>query len=343
MILKKLLFLILFLSIFHEGILSARKIGVLPEVTLPGTMRINEGQIYISDQKTEKTHLINLKGLTYVKQLTQRGSGPGETPHRPIINVYPDYVFLFSLTKAVYCSRDGKYLKEFRIKKRGNRLMPLVENFVYETTISKNEERWTDVSLYSYSIETDLKAVKTLYLSKNPPLTITKGKMDFHVIKESVSYTVHDDKLFLGDSSRGLYIEIFNKKGEKVGKVHLQQFEKQKVSDQYKNDYMALAKSDPYYGAASNMYNLIFPEYFPGFDYFTIDKDKIYFITYNRKGNNREVIVADWKTGKFIKKAEIPWIFNEASFNLPIENEKFYYIIENEETEEWELHVAEVR
>lgn len=65
----------------------------------------------------------------YVKQLTQRGSGLGETLLRPLINVYPDYVFLFSLAKSIYFSCDGKSLKKFRIKKRGNYFIPLSAKF----------------------------------------------------------------------------------------------------------------------------------------------------------------------------------------------------------------------
>ncbi len=335
--------LMIVLGILSGDSLFATKLGTLKDIAIPGYITVSNGQLYITDQKTDKSFLMNLTDLKIIKQLTQRGSGPIETQFMPMITVYSDYVFLYSNEKAIYFSRDGNYLKEFRIKKKGNWFMALGENFVLETTIAKNQERWTDISLYSYSNEMDLSALKNLYLSKNSQLTKSNGKFNLYLLKEYARYTVQDNKLFLGDSSRGLYLEVFNTKGDKINKIHLKQFEKQKVSEQFKNDYMKLVKSSPNYEAATKIYNLLLPEYFPGFYYFVVDKERVYFITYNRKGNNREVIVADWRNGKFIKKTEIPWIINESSYLLPIVDGKFYYPLENEETEEWELHVAEVK
>jgi hypothetical protein len=89
-------------------------------------------------------------------------------------------------------------------------------------------------------------------------------------------------------------------------------------------------------------YNFYFPEYFPGFYRFAVDKGKVYFLTYNRKGDQRELIVTDFN-GKVLKQSYVPWVENEVYTNFSISNDMFYYIMENDETEEWELHVTDIK
>lgn len=325
---------------------GAKKLGVLPEIVLPGSIQIDKDQLYISDQKTGKSFLMDIKSLKHVKQLTQKGSGPSETYTWPSISIYKDYVFVYCLGKAIYFSKDGQYLKEFKVhKKTGNWLMPLGRNFILKTTIVQRntKEYWNDFSLYSYSKETDLKLVKTLYLSKFPTQTNTGGKVNFLALKEYVSYTVYDDKLFLCDATRGLYVEIFDENGERTGKIYLPQYEKQKVTDRFKKDYLEMVNSNPYFATVKNIYHLVFPDYFPPYQYFVIDKNKLYFVTYNRKGDDREIIVVDWKKGKVLKHAYIPWIYNEGALELPIVDDKYYYVVEDENSGEWELHVANLK
>lgn len=336
--------LVIVLGILSGDSLFATKLGTLKDIANPGQIFLNKEQIFLTDQKTKKVHLFKYDGLEYLKLLSKQGTGPGETPYIPLITLTSDYVFIYSLNKGLYYSLNGDYIKEFRIKKRGNGLMPLGQNFVFLTTyVSRNNEKWTDLSICSYSRETDLTPVKTLYLQKYDSSRYTGSKIDYSLINEYFGYRVYNDTLFFGDSSRGFYMEIFNSKGKQIGKINLTQFEKQKVTEQYKNEYLQRIKAEPNYTTAVSMYNFIFPEYFPLYCNFSVDKEKIYFFTYIRKGNDREVIIADWKKGKLLKIAYVPWIIHNYAFTYPVINGKFYYPLENEETEEWELYEAEVK
>jgi hypothetical protein len=234
-------------------------------------------------------------------------------------------------------------VKEFRILKRGYSLMPIGENFIFSTTTGSDKEGYkSDISIYSYSRETDLKFIKSIYTSKWEPGIFTSGKLDYPLIRGSVNYLVYDDKIFLADSNRGIYAEIFSKTGDKIGKIDLRQFAPQEVTEQFKKEFMELAKASPYYESSLDWYNFYFPKYYPGFDRFAVDKGKLYFLTYNRKGDQRKLIITDWK-GAVLKQTYVPWVFNDVNINFSIENDKFYYVKENDETEEWELYVTDIK
>jgi hypothetical protein len=335
--------IILLVSFMFTGkVMDAKKIGSMPEIAMPHQIIVNNGLLYVSDSKQAKVQLYSVKDFKYLRQVSGKGEAPGETLRVPLTTAYPDYIFLYSFGKGLYFSKDGKYIKEFRVIKRGNDLLPIGENFLFTVFKGDDKSRCQDSSIYSYSKETDLKFIKNIYIEKLPPITYTGSKMDHCLIRGFVDYTVYDDKIFLGDSTKGLYMEIFDKYGNRTGKINFNQFEKLKVTGQYKKDFMERAKISPDYNMATTMYNIYFPEYYPGFYRFEVDKGKVYFLTYNKKGDRREMVIADW-TGKLLKQAYVPWVDNDVYKNFSIENNKFYYVVENEATENWDLHVEDIR
>jgi hypothetical protein len=276
--------------------IDAKKVGSLPEIASPMEIIVSNGILYVSDQQQSRVFLYSMKDFKLVKEVSRKGEAPGETFGVPRISAYPGYIFLYCLGKGLYFSRDGKYTKEFRIRRRGNDLRPIGENFVF--MINKGDgfkDCSIDFSIYSYSRENNLEFKKILYIEKRSCATKTGEKMDYNLINSSASYIVYDNKIFLGDPARGIYMEIFDKDGNRTGKIHIKQFEKQEVTDQFKKEYMERVKMSSNYTLATAMYNLYFPEYFPGYYKFTVDKGKVYFLTFNRKANQREMIISDWK------------------------------------------------
>ncbi|MCK5005188.1 MAG: hypothetical protein KAS21_08875 [Candidatus Aminicenantes bacterium] len=76
----------------------------------------------------------------------------------------------------------------------------------------------------------------------------------------------------------------------------------------------------------------IFPEYLPEINDLNGDSNKIYVTTFREMNEKSEIIVLDLN-GNIIKTCYVP----KASLSN-IQKGKFYYLVDKEEDEVWELH-----
>ena len=107
----------------------AKRLTVLKEVEKPYYMRMDKWQILISDE-TSKVHLYNLKDFKY-RQVGKKGNGPGEYPIMPRTYFTDDYIFIYRRGKCMYYNREGKYIREFKIKSMRTRsFRPFGSNFL---------------------------------------------------------------------------------------------------------------------------------------------------------------------------------------------------------------------
>jgi hypothetical protein len=335
------LFLIL---IIIGGQLESSKLANLPEVEKPFNIIISNERLFVSD-RTVKLHIYSMKDFRYIKQITRKGEGPGECRTVPKVTPYRDYIAIYTRRKCMFFSRNGDYEREFRTKIRGIiTISPLNEIFVvYKHGMnSKNDNYYRDISLYTFADDKDFKFKKVIYYLEKPPEIIRGGKKDYTVLNDYLGFVVQNDKIFVGDSSRGLFVAVFDSNGKEINRINLLEVDKIKVTERYKKEFMERAKRQPSYNIIKNMYNIIFPEYFPGFYRFAVDNGKVYFLTYLRKDDKREMIIVDLKS-KIFQRTFVPWVENEAWINFSIENGKFYYIMENDEEEVWELHMEAIK
>jgi hypothetical protein len=100
-----------------------------------------------------------------------------------------------------------------------------------------------------------------------------------------------------------------------------------------------------------NIIKITHSDYFPPIRDLTVTDDRIYVKTYQKQGDKDEFIIMDLK-GETLKKAYFPAVkepglFNELMGRLAkfykIYKNKFYYLHENEEEEEWEVHVTPIK
>jgi hypothetical protein len=337
---KRVLILIIIMVCLFFYPVQAKKLASLPEVGKPLYMAVDNGQIIITDL-TISVHVYSLKDFKYQFRLSRRGEGPGEYLIPPLLYTDPGYIYLFSINKGIFFSRTGKLIREVKTPSKTIMMAPVGKNFICR--IEKYNERtqnyYNDFSIYTPSKE-DLEYKTMMFYYEYPPRQMRGGKWDYNMVREFKDFVIYQDNVFIGDAGRGLFVETFDSSGNKINRIHLKA-EKLKVTEEYKKNYMSLLETDPTYQAVGSQYNLIFPEYFPGFYRFSVNDGKVYFLTYKKMGKSREVIVTDLK-GKELKRTSVPWIENEISINYSIDNGKFYYLEENEETEEWELHMVEI-
>ena len=84
-----------------------------------------------------------------------------------------------------------------------------------------------------------------------------------------------------------------------------------------------------------------FPEFFPAIKDLVVDSGHVYVTTYQRKQGKSEFFIFDLE-GKLVKKTFLPLkplgnYFGVFFFPYCIKNNYLYQLIENEDTEQWEL------
>jgi hypothetical protein len=67
-------------------------------------------------------------------------------------------------------------------------------------------------------------------------------------------------------------------------------------------------------------------------------------LTYTKKDGKNEFLILNLK-GKYLKKFYLPIKDMDVQFypTYTVRDSKFYQLVENQESEEWELHITEIR
>jgi len=334
-----IVFLLIFIVLFNIS-LFAKKVASLPEVEKPSYIDIEKGRLFVSDSNV-KLHLYWMKDFSY-KLITKRGEGPGETRFHPYFWTYPDRIFTYSSKRGMFFSLDGELQKEIKIPLFSlSKACPIGKNFVVYQGAKNPKKGHTELemSIYEYSEKQGFQYKKIIYY-RDIKTKIIRGKKRYPLIRPYFGFLVKDDRVFIGDCYRGFCVEIYDNQGNEAGKIKLFP-DKVKVSEDFIKRATNVLKS-PKYDRVKSMYHIDFPEYYPDFYRFDVDKQKVYFLTYKKQDKYRELIITDYN-GKILKRSYVPWVENEATINFAINNDKFYYIEENEDTEEWELHVEDIK
>jgi len=321
--------------------LLAKKLGNLPEVSNFASIHVYNNRLFVLDHKVH-IDLYSLKPFRYIKQVSRYGSGPSETPGLPQVIVYPDYLYLYRYGKCIFFTHDGDYIKEFRIPRpKFSIFAPIGKNFLYENKNRADRSVNYDLSICSYSEKQGIKHKKVAFVFNLPNLRTINTKVELMAFSEYRKYLIFDDKIFFADSTRGMFAEIYDSEGNRINQIRLN-YEKIKITEENKKRVRETYESNANWKAYENIYFLEFPEYYPAFQNLSVDRGKLYFLTYYMQDKKRELIITDWQ-GKLLKRAYIPVLVPQEHIIYAISNDKFYYIFDNEESEEGELHVEDIK
>jgi hypothetical protein len=324
-----------FIFILIGSCLFSEKLAVLPGVLNPESIAVAGDQLYISDQST--VLLYSLKDLKFIKRIGRDGRGPGEFNHSPLLSVFPDYLVANCVGRVLFFSLNGDYLRE---KKTALIFFvyPVDKNFVGITVTQDPTTKKTFhvISLYNDKMQ-HLKDIrrKQSGRSKSKP----SGKREERAFLDFFKHRVYGDKIFVGDSSRGFFIEVFDSAGNSLYIIN-PDYERVKITEKDKRDFINRFKNsqNPFDKMISSRTRFKFDEFHHAFYNFLVDNDKIYVFTHKKKDNKKEIIVLDLK-GNIIKKSYLSWKWTRF---YTVCNDTLYYLIENDRTEEWELYDAKI-
>lgn len=328
----------------------AAEVITLPGLGRPDSLTLFKDRLYITDQ--EKIHIYSLQGSkpVLVKTFGKAGEGPGEFKVSAIdkiglrIIVREENILVNSYNKISIFSKDGNFIEEKKVlltphaqffKPLGNKYVGYfranLDNvnyfFVYffdPATLQKEKEI---CRMKSYLISNSIDIMRFALVFKNDT-------------RRGPIYQVYNDRLFVeGDDCR---IFVYDQQGKELCSFSVHDYEKLEITEDFKKEVMAYLEKRLLTIFGNVKRNGQFPRYFP-LRSFRVDDGKIYVQTFKREKDKNEFYIFDLD-GKLIRKVMAS--IQEAEFLLDypftIANGKIYQLTENEDTEEWELHIDSI-
>jgi len=326
--------IICFLIFCSSFIISAEVIP-LPDLNKPTLVMVNQGRVLITD--FPHVYVYNLKDFKLVAKIGKAGEGPQEFANALRLQPHPEYIVIGSRMKVSYYTREGVFVKEVRSKSSSaaNVYKPLGKNFAAYSGTRVDNINYLTVNIH----DQNLKKIKEIIRWKN---LIQPGKQmdivdsDF----QGGEFRVFDKKVFVLLRREG-NIEVFDENGEKLFSIN-HKYERIKFTSLDRDKYINYLKTDPRFrnGYEQVKHLLVFPRYYPATrEFFAVD-NKLYILTSKQEQGKSQIVIYDIK-GKFIKNIMVPFDNKNPQEFYPFyfKDGVFYQIVDNENTEEWELHV----
>lgn len=340
-------FILLSVLLLLAGVVFAVKVADLPEVMRPTLIRVDGSNLFISDE-----YVIFIYSLNPVKlkaKLGKQGEGPGEFKNRPIISVSPGDILVTAGEYLIWYSKDGRMIKDKRLAKIFYHPLPLNENYLaYRIRFNAQTREITKIICVLNSQFEELKELYSQVMDVNIIASTDTPTTKFKLVHHIIRAWSHDGKVFIADTKNGFFIKVFDSQGNYLYTIDKnQEIEKAKLGDAYKKwvlDYFRIVEREIW--KSKNPSSFVFYEYAPPIKDFFLDSNKIYVTTYKEKDNNHEIIILDLK-GNILDRIFVPLPSMRPHKNSEIFDPYFvhrdvlYELVENQETETWELHTTD--
>ncbi len=334
------LFIVMMLSV---SFLSGQKAVVMEEVLKPSVIAMDDNQIYITDSQTNVL-IFNKKDFKFIKKFGKKGEGPREfmaVPGLPIaVTPLKDKLLVNSFGKISFFSKKGIYINEIKNPTGAAGsfgYIPVNDGYIAQGRAGGSDGLYSTISFF----DEKLKIIKELYRIKIGK----KGLSKIDVLNANVPYQAYKDKIFV-TGEKGFLVNVLNNKGEIAFKIERKDYKAGKVSEKFiKQIHKTIEKQSPQQYAFLKD-RMVFPKYFPSFSSFYIDAKvkMLYLFTWKIEGGIIECFIYDMD-GKFQKRMDLS-IEMQGSlqpYPMTIYNWKLYQLIDNDETENWEMHITDIK
>jgi hypothetical protein len=336
---KAVLIAVVILMVAVTGI-YAEKVATLTDVFKPSYLVVDDSQFYVVEKST--VFIYSLKDYKLKGKFGKAGEGPQEFKAAPGgsggISIFPqkDYLHINSIGKISTWTKDGKFINEARGNVMISMVQPLGKKLVGLGAAFDAKTRQVDMAANLY----DDKLNKTKELSRQEMMKA--GSYKFPITNPAI-FSLGDKVVIPGEKNR-FSIKVFDAEGNET--VHItRDYKRLPVTKKYKDEIDTFFRTSPFtkdnYEQMKKM--ISFNDEFPAIQGFNAADNTIYIQTYKEQDGKSEFFVYK-SDGTFIKQVFLTihrsnvMIPNPAAFK----NNTFYQIIENEDTEEWELHAVKV-
>jgi hypothetical protein len=311
----------------------------LPDLINPDGIQADRHQLYITEQHS--IYIYSLKDSRLTKKFGKSGEGPQEfkvsrfSQGRIYILLEPEVLLVNSLKKISFFTKQGDFIKEIRTVS-GSRFIPIGSGFAAYGTVMENKVAYRAINLHGR----DLKKIKELYKEE-------VGQMGKEInpvtLLKPLLFCVCGGKLLIGGKDGVIY--IFDGNGNPLYTIR-PQYEPVPFSGEQQRKFELDFKTHPRFNSLYEVVKkqLKYPAYFPLMRYFLAADNKVYIRTYRDVQGESEFFIFTIE-GKLLKRVMLPVKEKDAleSYPYTIQDGKFYQLVENEQTEEWELHVEKIK
>ncbi len=312
---------------------------VLSELTYPKKILVGEENIIISEKAS--VFIYSKKDLKFKTSFGSRGEGPQEYMIGTLsgftnirLNVSKEKIVVTSLMKATFYSLDGVYKNTIKTIPDFFEVKPLNTNYVVWTDLLDNKKYRFQVL---HIADSNLKKLKEFIRIPND----LDAKRGLFYYKKYFGYKIYNNKIYLCQS-KDLEIDVFNSLGEKIDiiksplhKIKFTEKDAKAKIDQLKVDQPSVYKIFKK--------KIFFPKEYPAIRTFRVSDNKLYVFTHKTINLKNQCLVFGLK-GKLIKDTLVPLkeISLKKWFPFDIKDNKVYQLIENQDTETWELVVIDI-
>jgi hypothetical protein len=323
---------------------AAEKVGELPGLEAPFPMVVEEGRLLVVDGL--RIRVYSLAPFTLLHTFGEKGAEAGQFQYGPRIYPLSDAIVAIDFMKTVWFSHDGEFKKE---KKYGDfpefdpgmemQLIPIGSSFV-RSTVDHGSMK-SRVTL----LDADFKPIKILHeglFDWNKPGT------GMNPVPHRVHLVPYEDKIFISDTERGFFIQVFDHRGN-----HLRTIDKSDEVKRIPIDSAARARivedirhNQPKW-IADQIQDLRFPDHFPLLHHFQVSDDHIYATTYFEEDGKYEMLVLDLK-GDIRSRLLLPMDSRHPYRRImrsdlyDVDRRVLYELIRSSPTSSWELHATDL-
>jgi hypothetical protein len=332
---KWIIILLFFWAWVLEG--SETKIISLPGHSRPAYLAVDRNNIYISDFPS--IYIYSLDGYTFKKKFGKKGEGPREFLNYANITLFRDKMIINSVGKISFFTREGDFLKEKKLELVGSAFKPVGNHYGVYGFTQEDKVVYQTINVY----DAGFKKVKEIY--RYPGWLQLQGpkRGAYGVNHARFGMLVYEDKMVVMDME-DFKVYVWHEKSDNLITIK-QDYEKLKFTAADKNKYLDFFKTDPNLrGFFENLRPLLtFPDHYPPIRSFGVGDGKIFVITYEEKNGKSRFFIFNMN-GEFIKTTFLPLKGGMAHYQNPyfFSNGKMYQLVENEDEEEWELHITEI-
>lgn len=335
--------MIVFMIVLFAAALGAET-KVIP---LPDLLNV-EQRVYHDQTRMYVTHgtsvyIYSLKDFKLIKKFGKQGEGPTEFMLNAqrgtgtlFLSVHSEDITVNSFGKITWFTKDGIFKKASMIQSIflgevqpfGNNLIGIKSKF--------GQESWMILCLYDHKFNELKEIVKVPH-----PFRPGKG---LHLLKDNPRTIVYENKLFAA-WDKDFIIRVFDTDTNELYTIKRDE-KKRKITDDFKKKVIDYIKTAPETKNAFEFLKPItFPEYTPAIAGMTVSDNRLYVITFIEDENeNGECLIMDLK-GKLLKRLFLPLKKSTPLLSYPyfIHEGSIHQIVENEEEEQWELHITAIK
>ncbi len=342
---KKFVFILLFLFLFFllVGGSYARQAVSFPELNRPFSITVNADKLFITDGPVVYIH--SMKDFSLLNKFGKAGEGPGEFKVFATINqgsvvlaLKGDKIMVTSLGRVSFYTLNGEFVEQKNIQSLFGFgiIRPFDTRYVGLGAAGDANKQYFTLNFYDPEFKKGDEMIRIIAF---------QGGKSINPINIGIlpAISTSNDRVFFLDYEGAIH--IFDQVGKKLLEVSLsnilKNYSQEKITEERKNKYIQYFLSDPRFKPQfeRDRNNVKFPDTFPKIRDFRVEGNKIYAVTFRELHHQKELVILD-QEGHLIKKMMVSLgeINPRELVPYTIKDGTLYQLVENPDTEEWELH-----